>query len=68
MGKSKEISLPAAITIIAIVVVVIVAIGWYMMNRNPAPPPPPPGAPQTTAPVPTQKGTVQGQTGAQTEY
>lgn len=68
MGKSKEIPLPAAVAIIVVVVVVIVVIGWYMMNRNPAPPPPPTGAPQTTAPVQTPKGSVQGQTGASTEY
>ncbi|MGC8784140.1 MAG: hypothetical protein ACP5RN_07120 [Armatimonadota bacterium] len=68
MGKSKEIPLPTAIAVIAVVVVLIVVIGWYMMNRSPAPPPPPSGAVQTTAPVQTPKGSVQGQTGAPAEY
>ncbi|MEJ5253417.1 MAG: hypothetical protein HPY54_06260 [Chthonomonadetes bacterium] len=70
MGKSKEISLPAAIGIIVVAAVLIIAIGWYLMNRsaNPAPPPPPSGPIQTTAPVQTPKGAVQGQTGAATEY
>jgi hypothetical protein len=69
MGKSKEIPLPTAIAIIVVVVIAIVAIGWYMINRTPsAPPPPPPGAPQVTTPIETPRGSVQGQTGAATEY
>lgn len=68
MGKSKEIPLSTAIAVIVAVVVVVLAVGWYLMNRNPAPPPPSPGAPQTTAPVQTPRGSAQGQTGAPTEY
>lgn len=68
MDKSKEIPLATAIAIIAVVVVVIIAIGWYLTNRNPAPPPSSPGAPQATTPIQTPRGSVQGQTGAPTEY